>query len=128
MPHKSSIPLVWRLKGVRYRLVGSYCEKCKKFYFPPRNECECKERTKTVYLSGFGTVVSYTTITAAPSGFEAATPYKVGIVELEEGPRITTGLIGDIHIGTKVKAVFREIYEDGKDGLIHYGYKFVPVE
>lgn len=129
MPHRSSIPLVWRLKHIRYRLVGSKCDKCKRVYFPPRGVCECKEKTKDIYLSGFGKIVSYTTISAAPKGFEGMAPYVVGIIELDEGPKITAGVLGDnINIGTRVKAIFRKIYEDGEDGLIHYGYKFVPVD
>lgn len=34
----------------------------------------------------------------------------------------------EVHIGMPVRAVFRRIAEDGKAGIIQYGYKFVPDE
>ena len=32
--------------------------------------------------------------------------------------------IKEIEIGSRVSSVFRKISEDGKSGIIHYGYKF----
>ena len=126
MPHKSSIPLVWRQKNARYKLVGAVCEKCKRVVFPPRVFCECGGKTKTHGLSGIGVVVSYTTIRTAPRGFEQYAPYMVGIIILDEGPAITAPIIsGGIKIGDTVRVVFRKLQEDGERGLIHYGYKFV---
>ena len=55
--------------------------------------------------------------------------------ELPIGVRITTTLttqivdceIDDVKIGMMLKSVFRKIQEDGEAGLIHYGYKFKPI-
>ena len=46
-----------------------------------------------------------------------------------EGP-VLTGQIVDaendsIEMGKRVRSVFRKICEDGKSGIIQYGYKFV---
>jgi len=32
-----------------------------------------------------------------------------------------------VKIGTRVHSVFRKIGEEGKAGVIHYGYKFSPL-
>jgi hypothetical protein len=57
-------------------------------------------------------------------------PYIVAIIQLEEGPRVTGQLVdcdpSQIKIGMKVQSCFRKIREEGKSGVIHYGYKFMP--
>jgi hypothetical protein len=47
-----------------------------------------------VELSGRGTLYSFTTIHAAPAAFVADIPYRVCIVDLEEGLRLATRLWG----------------------------------
>jgi hypothetical protein len=55
----------------------------------------------------------------------------MAIVKLDEGPCFTTQIVDcdldEIHIGIRVKKVFRKIQEDGEAGLIHYGFKFKPI-
>ncbi len=134
MPQRKSVPLAWRRFQARYRLVGSKCKNCGKIYFPPKVFCkECGSREMEEYkFNEEGKVLTYTIIHVAPSGFEHRVPYCIGIIELEEGGvKITGEIIGDfskIKIGTKVKAVFRKIFEDGKSGIIHYGLKWKVVE
>jgi len=128
--HRSSVPLFWRLKDSKYRLVGTKCESCGSFYFPPISFCpKCRRngRVESFKFSGKGIVESFTIIRTAPSGFEKATPYVVGIIRLDEGPKISAQITGDIEqvdIGRKVSMVFRRMYEDGEQGLINYGFKF----
>jgi hypothetical protein len=57
-------------------------------------------------------------------------PYVMALVTTTEGP-ILTGQVVDVtpeevHIGLKVRATFRKLREEGKAGVIHYGYKFSP--
>jgi uncharacterized OB-fold protein len=33
----------------------------------------------------------------------------------------------DVRIGLRLHTVFRKISEEGKAGVIHYGYKFAPL-
>jgi hypothetical protein len=65
-----------------------------------------------------------------PNGFEIQTPYVLAIVELEEGPRVTGQITdcnpGNVKIGDEVEIAFRHMGEEGKDGIIYYGYKFRP--
>lgn len=89
-------------------------------------------KMKNVKLSGKGKVVTYTVIHVAPEQFEGQAPYPIGIIQLDEGPRITAQIVDcdikDVKIGMKVRSTFRKIQEDGYIGAIYYGYKFKPVK
>ncbi len=127
------VPRFWREIPYRYLLIGTRCATCGNAFYPPRTICpNCRGSGKVTeeQLSGRGEVVTYTVVRVAPEGFEKEAPYVVAIVELEEGPRITSQIVDcdpdEIKIGTRVRAVFRKISEEGPSGAIHYGCKFVP--
>jgi uncharacterized OB-fold protein len=130
MPYKSSVPLFWRLKDSKYRLIGSKCTTCNDVFFPKKSLCpKCRRRGKIedMRFSGNGKIVSYTVIRIPPEGFEKYAPYAVAVIDLEEGARISGQVVGDINkvrTGKAVTTVFRKIYEDGTDGLINYGLKW----
>ena len=126
MPHRSSVPMSWRLRNSRYTLTGTVCA-CGKMYMPPRAVCECGYETKPFTFSGNGEIISHTEIHVGPAGFEN-TPYNVALIKLEEGP-VISGLVVDdkIEIGQKVKAVFRRLSVEGHEGLISYGFKFEAI-
>ncbi len=121
---------MWRKIDTRYNLIGSECQKCDALYFPPRIICRnCGRDTKMVpkKLSGKGTVYSFTTIRVPSDAFKESAPYNVAVVALEEGPKVEGHVIESgkkVEIGTKVKTVFRKMYVDGEEGLIHYHFKF----
>ena len=84
-----------------------------------------------VTLSGKGKVLTFTTIHASNEQYAEFKPYVLAIIELEEGARLTSHIICDpeaIYIGMPVHSVFRIINKEGKDGIIHYGTKFIPDE
>ncbi|MBF0105920.1 MAG: Zn-ribbon domain-containing OB-fold protein [Deltaproteobacteria bacterium] len=123
----------WREYNHRYRLEGSQCKKCGLILFPHRLICpKCKAREfEVIQLPHEGKIISFTTQTTVPHGFEDEAPISLGIVELTNGLRLTTQ-IADCHpdkikIGMPVKREFRKIREDGHSGINAYGYKFVPV-
>jgi len=96
------------------RLMGSVCSGCGYSTFPPRADCpECLgERFELRERSGRGTVYTFTEITAAPTGFEALTPYTIAVVDLEEGGRLLawtgdTLPSGQVSIGMEVQVVPR---------------------
>jgi len=128
------IPRHWRLQKQRYSLVGEECPHCSAKIFPPRDVCpECGGEAKEPYrFSGRGSVYSYTTMHSAPSGFEESLPYTIALVKLDEGPTVTAQLTDlgekEVAIGMPVEMVTRRIKEDeGKHGMLVYGYKFRPV-
>ena len=59
-------------------------------------------------------------------------PYVLALIKLDEGPTITGQIVDADHealeIGKRVRNVFRKVREDGKSGIIQYGYKFVLEE
>jgi uncharacterized OB-fold protein len=99
-------------------LKGMKCTKCNIFYFPPRSDCpECLgEDMEWVDSNGVGTLLTYTTIHAAPTGFEELAPYTIGLIDLEEGGRVLACIEGiaeeEIEIGMKLKAVPKKLKED----------------
>lgn len=126
-------PRFWRESSQRYNLIGTKCLNCNKVYFPPRDICpDCRrnsiEKRKEIQLSGLGNILTYTIVHSPLPAFDLQVPYIMAIIELEEGPRVTAQIVNceidDVKIGANVKSVFRKIREDGKSGIIHYGYKF----
>jgi uncharacterized OB-fold protein len=129
-----SVAGFWRKIPQRYNLVGTRCERCSQYFFPPRTFCPfCRREGKIVEhnFKGTGKVITYTIIRSASDQFEFTTPYVLAIVELDEGPRMTAQIAvapEEVKIGMPVTRVFRRIAADGESGIIHYGTKFVPVK
>lgn len=121
---------MWRKIDTRYNLIGTECQNCKKLYFPPRIICRnCGRDTKMApkKLSGKGSVYSFTTIRVPSEAFKDLAPYHVAVVALEEGPKVEGHVVDNgkkVEVGTKVRTVFRKMYTDGEEGLIHYHFKF----
>lgn len=127
-----SVPRFWRRINSLYRLEGSKCKKCKKLYFPARERCpKCNTLEVEPYVfSGNGKIITYTWINTPPKNFENRIPYCLAIVELEEGPKITTQIVGveeeQVEIGMPVEFSFRRLTTQGSEGVITYGFKFRP--
>jgi uncharacterized OB-fold protein len=128
-----SVARFWRKQPQRYNLIGTRCETCGKHFFPPRSFCPtCRRDGKIVehQFNGTGTVVTHTVIRSASEAFDRLTPYVLGIIELDEGPRMTAHIVcspDEVYIGMPVRKVFRKIGSDGESGPLYYGTKFVPV-
>jgi hypothetical protein len=122
----------WREIPQRYRLEAAKCKKCGAVSFPPRLICPfCKAREfETVTLADKGKILTYTIIRVPPQPFADQAPYAVGIIELNDGVRLTGQIVDcnfeDLKIGGRVRIEFRKISQEGEAGLICYGYKFVP--
>lgn len=98
----------------RHELAAQLCEQCGAWQFYPRPFClECwSDSVRWAPTAGTGTVYSATTVhrRIVP---HLDPPYIVGIVELDEGPRLVTNLVGgDCPIGARVTVRWRE-REDG---------------
>jgi uncharacterized OB-fold protein len=99
----------WRAARER-KLIVQRCPACGAHQFYPRPFCLVCNRLDPdwVEVGGGGTVYSKTTVRIPViEGLEP--PYVVGIVTLDEGPRLTAGLIGDEPaIGDRVRVAWRE--------------------
>jgi len=122
----------WREIPQRYKLEAGKCKNCGLVVFPPRLVCpRCKGRDfEKVKLAETGKVYTFTIIRVPPQQFVDQAPYAVGIVELDDGVKLTGQIVDfhfdDLKIGKRVRIEFRKIYEEGEAGIICYGYKFVP--
>jgi uncharacterized OB-fold protein len=122
----------WREIPQRYRMEAAKCTQCGKTFFPPRRVCDkCRSRSfETVVLPEEGEILSYTIIRTPPAGFEDEAPYAIGVVRLGGEVQVLTQIVDcefdQIKVGGKVRVEFRKIQEDGKSGILCYGYKCVP--
>ncbi len=129
-----AVPRFWRRLKNLYNLTGTRCEKCGGYYYPPRNMCpKCRRNGLIVpfKFKGTGEVLTYTIVHSAAKDYAKHTPYILSIIRLDEGPSLTSQVIcdpKDIHIGMKVRSVFRKLGEESEKGMIYYGTKFVPLE
>ncbi len=102
------------------RLMGTRCVSCGHLYLPPRAICpHCHgEALEWVELSGSGALAAFTSVYVGPSamiaeGFDRSNPYLTGVVELEEGVKISARILGldarnpsSIEVGTPLKVEF----------------------
>ena len=100
----------------RYELVVQQCARCQALRFPARAICSrCLSRDAAwARMSGRGTVFSFAVMhQAIHPGFAAEVPYAVVVIELEEGVRLLSNLVGcparDIRIGMPVEVVFDDL-------------------
>jgi uncharacterized OB-fold protein len=103
----------------RHELKLQRCNDCGKVWYPPAPFCPvCWSRNATWQkLSGRGKVNSWVIFHQAYfSSLKDDIPYNVAEVELEEGPRLLTNLVGvdntDIELGMPVEVVFDHVTEE----------------
>ena len=92
------------------------CGSCEHRPFPPRSHCErCgSEDLSWQTVSGAGTIYTYTIAARAPHPvFKDQCPLVIAVVELEEGPRMISNVVGcdpdEVRIGLPVRVAFEPI-------------------
>jgi uncharacterized OB-fold protein len=123
--YEKPIPIVdvrskpWWEAVKRHELLIQSCEDCGHLTFPPAPSCPSCRRTALRWIpaSGFGKIWSWTVFHKVYfPGFKSEIPYAVAIVELDEGPRMWTQIVGlanaDYRIGLPVKAFFDAVTDD----------------
>jgi hypothetical protein len=104
------------------KLMAARCTACGALTLPPRAICpHCRsEAMAWTETSGKGKLAAFTVIYIAPTfmieqGYGRDKPYVSGIVELEEGPRVSAHILGldptrpeEIKIGTPLVVDFIE--------------------
>ena len=95
------------------RLVIRRCNSCGELHFMPRYLCPTcwSDDLEWMDAKGTGTVHSFTIIRRAPVP-NFITPYVVAMIELDEGPRMVSNLLGsdalDVKIGDRVRVTFED--------------------
>ena len=97
----------------RHELKLQRCSACAAFIYYPRERCpHCfSDRLSWERVSGRGKVYSYTVVRRASSR-AFAEPYVLAIVELDEGPRMTTNIDAapeKVKVGMPVVAEFDDV-------------------
>ena len=98
----------------RHELQLQRCAACGKFIYYPRDRCpHCfSDRLEWRRVSGRGKVYSYTVVRRASSRAFADAPYVLAIVELAEGPRMTTNIVAppeQVRVEMPVEVVFDDV-------------------
>lgn len=105
-----------------HKLMGARCTKCGGLYLPPRAICpHChSDQIEWFELSGKATLAAFAAVFIGPStlqaeGYDRNNPYCAGIVELDEGVKISARILGvdaknpaSIAIGTPLTIEFME--------------------
>ena len=112
----------------RHELVVPRCDACSNHWFPPTATCPKCWSTEWTWtrVSGKGKVYSFGVYHRAyHKGFADELPYALVVVELDEGPRLTTNVVGckpdELSCDMPVEVVFEDVTED------RTLYKFKPV-
>lgn len=107
------------------RLMASRCKKCQALYLPPHPICtKCHgNEMEWAEMKGKGKLAAFTSIAVGPSftieeGYDRNNPYVVGIVKLDEGPKMSARIRGldarnpeAIKVGTALTVEFPEQVE-----------------
>ncbi|MGH9901584.1 MAG: Zn-ribbon domain-containing OB-fold protein [Pyrinomonadaceae bacterium] len=103
----------------RHELVLQQCAACARFRFYPRVVCpHCfSDGFEWRRAAGRGTVYSFTVIHRAPfPAFRDKVPYVLALIELDEGVRMMTNVVGcdpdAVRIGMPVEVTFEDVTEE----------------
>ena len=103
-----------------HKLMGSRSRETGEIYLPPRtlDPATYSDQMEWIELSGEGRLAAYTAVHIGPTamieaGYDRKNPYVSGVVELDEGPKISAQIIGvdamdpaAIAIGSPLRATF----------------------
>ena len=101
------------------RLMLQHCTACDGWSFPVRERCPHCFAAKLEWrrASGRGTLYTFTIMHQVMNpGFASSVPYNVAQVDLEEGVRMTSNIVGvandALRVGMALEVVFEDVGED----------------
>ena len=103
-----------------HKLMLPRCQECGKMHYYPRGQCPHCWSAKLTWeqTSGKATLYSYVINHRPAPGFQDEAPYSIAVVELEEGPRMLTNIVGvpqtpeHLVLDMPVEVVFEEASEE----------------
>jgi len=106
--------------AAKHELWIQKCLECNKAYFYPRMICPDCLSNNVVWFeaSGKGTLHTYMINHRAAPGFEDEVPYAIAIVQLIEGPRMMTNIVGventpeNLILDMPLRVVFDDVTEN----------------
>jgi hypothetical protein len=117
-PAPESVPY-WEAAR-QHRLELPRCNACGKFWFPPSQSCpHCLASDFTWRaVSGEGKVFSFVTFHRVyHPAFAADVPYVVALVELAEGPRLLSNIVGVSPDAVRCEMPVKVTFDDVADGV-----------
>jgi hypothetical protein len=104
----------------RHELRIQRCRACGEAYFYPRPFCPRCSSTDVEWFtaSGRASLHTYVIVHRGAHGFQDWTPYVIAVVELEEGPRMMSNIIGidpqpeHLPVGLPLQVTFERQSED----------------
>lgn len=108
------------------RLLLRRCDRCSTTIWYPRPFCPACGSTETSYhqASGRGTVYTYTVVhRSGVPGFRGVGPYVIAYVELEEGPRVMTNIVGCEPEAVTVGMAVTVVFDDTGEGSALFRFK-----
>jgi hypothetical protein len=102
----------------RHELMLMRCRQCAAWRLPSRPRCpDCwSTDTEWARASGRGTLYSFGIMHQKFPGFEDDTPFQYAVVELDEGPRIVSNVVGvppdALRVDMPLQAVFDDVSDD----------------
>lgn len=118
VPDEASKPFFDGAK--QHKLMIQKCSNCGVAIWPVKPRCDnCfSPDLQWIASSGKATLYSFTLMHQLyHPGFEAELPYNISIVELEEGLRMTTNIVGCDNSALKIGMPLEIIFEDITDEL-----------
>lgn len=110
----------WNAARERQLLIRK-CRACGEPHFMPRYLCpSCwSEDLEWVDAKGTGSVHSYSIIRRASSpAFADRVPYVVALIDLDEGPRMITNVVGNDALSVKIGDRVQVCFEDRGEGAL----------
>ena len=112
-----------------HKLTAQHCKACGKFFtFPPQGSCpHCLSSDYDwIAVSGKGKVYSFVTYHRAwHPAYQDKTPYNVSLIDLDEGPRLISNVVGCKHTEVKIGMPVEIVYDDREEYTLP---QFRPVE
>lgn len=103
----------------KHKLLIQKCQDCQKLIFYPKKFCpKClSSNIEWMEASGKGKVYSYMVVYSyQPTEFEEDLPYVVAIVQLEEGVKMMSNIVGcspeEVKCDMEVKVFFKKVTEE----------------
>jgi uncharacterized OB-fold protein len=101
----------------RHELVLPRCRACARLHYYPRAACPfcLSGDLEWQRVSGRGSLHTFTVVHRGARGFPLGPPYVLAVVELAEGPRLMTNLVGvepdpaRIRMGMPVEVTFADV-------------------
>lgn len=103
-----------------HRLMLPFCRDCAKPHLPAGPVCPfCfSDRLAWREASGRGTISTWTVVHQPWfAAFRGDIPYNVVQIELEEGPRLTTSIVGAANSALRVGLAVRVTFDDISDSI-----------